>query len=77
MKSLMTLMTVINLIIIIILHTIYLGFVVVFAEEVNHIINKPKWCNFFSLVDYYTYLQIFEEFLQQQKEYKYPCAQLI
>ena len=45
---------------------------VVFAEEVNYITNKPKWCNSVSLIDDF----IFEEFLQQ-KEYKYPCATFI
>ena len=44
----------------------------VFAE-VNYadvVITKPKWCNSANL----TYSSLFIEF---QKEYKYPCAQVI
>ena len=41
--------------------------------EVNYVdvgITKPKWCNSANL----TYSLLFTEF---QKEYKYPCAQVI
>jgi hypothetical protein len=44
----------------------------VFAE-VNYVdvgITKPKWCNSVNLA----YSLLFTEF---QKEYKYPCAQVI
>jgi hypothetical protein len=41
--------------------------------EVNYVdigITKPKWCNSANLI----YSLLFIEF---QKEYKYPCAQII
>ncbi len=43
-----------------------------FAEQndVDIVIEKPKWCNSTSLSHYYTFIEF-------QKEYKYPCATYI
>jgi hypothetical protein len=52
--------------------TLSISLDLVFAgiNNVDVSITKPKWCNSVNL----TYSLLFTEF---QKEYKYPCAQVI
>jgi hypothetical protein len=62
-----TLLLLITMNIIIMILSISLNLVYAQQDDVDIIIEKPKWCNSANISYYYT----FGDF---QEEYKYPCA---
>ncbi|MDR4512959.1 MAG: hypothetical protein MRJ93_14790 [Nitrososphaeraceae archaeon] len=49
---------------------IFIDLVSAKQNNVEGFIEKPKWCNSFSISNYHTQMEV-------QKEYKYPCATII
>ena len=62
-----TLLLLITMNVVIMILSISIDLVYAQQDDVNIIIEKPKWCNSANISYYYT----FGDF---QEEYKYPCA---